>query len=70
MSFEARTRRLEKLAGSGRDAPCQECGGRIPSVVHWPEDETSYPFGEPCGSCEGPPGIRVIEIVMEGDDGN
>ena len=69
MIFKARARRLEKMVGSDRDAPCPECGGRIPYVVR-EGGETSYPFGEPCGSCEGPPGIRVIEIVMEGDDGN
>ena len=66
MSFKARTRRLEKLARADRDAPCSECGGRIPYVVR-EGDEISYPFGEPCSSCEGVP---TIVVVMEGDDGD
>ena len=70
MGLRDRTRRLEKLAGAGRPEACAECGGRAPYVVHWPEDETSYPFGEPCASCEGPPGIRVIEVMMGDDDGD
>ena len=69
MSFKARARRLEKLAGLDRGEACSECGGRIPYVVR-EGGEISYPFGKPCESCGGPPGVRVIEIVMEGSDGH
>jgi hypothetical protein len=63
MSIRDRLKRLEDRAGS---SPCSECGGRIPYVVR-EGGETSYPFGEPCGKCEGVP---VIEVVLEGPDGD
>jgi bacterioferritin-associated ferredoxin len=64
MSIRARLKRLEERAGVIDS--CSECGGRIPYVVR-EGGETSYPFGEPCGKCEGVP---VIEVILEGPEGD
>lgn len=68
-SIDRRIQGLEKqLISQGK--ACSECGGRIPIIERHDDGEVSYPFGEPCDSCDGGSGVRFIEIVLGGDDGS
>lgn len=67
--LEKRLERLEGVLAPERGEPCRKCGAIIPYVI-CEKGETSYPFGKPCGSCGGSEGVRVLKVVVDGDDGD
>lgn len=69
MGLRERMHRLEKQMGlRDKGESCTECGGRI-LLLERHEDGTTYPFEEPCESCDGGPGVRFIEVMLGEGDG-
>ncbi len=71
MGFRERLRRLQTEATADRGQACSACGGRVPIIEYHDGGEVYYPFGEPCGSCEGESDrVSFIEVMLREDDGN